>query len=250
MDDLEKIEYLKYAMQACATNDYYPTEDYEKFRKEIISNPVYKKYLPKELVSCRKLEEFWTIIQPMFPHYKERRLYIKNIFEDLISFVETNELIVADEELEHDLETYGNDYIMTYWNKSLERRKTDPKGAITSSRTLLETTCKFILDSFNIKYDDTTDLPNLYSLVASNLGLSPNQQTEQIMKQITGGCFSMIQGIGSIRNKISDAHGEGINFVEVENSYSFLIVNLAGNLSLFLLNMFEKKKKEDIKNEQ
>lgn len=242
MTDLEKVEYLKYAMQACATNDEFPTDEYEKYRKEIISKPLYKKYLPKELLTCRKLGEFWTIIKSMFPHYQQRREYIKKIYEDLILFVENNELIGADEQLQDAINVFGSDYIIDCWNKAIERRKTDPKGAITSSRTLLETTCKYILDNLNEKYNDNSDLPVLYNLVASKLKLSPKEQTDPIMKQITGGCFSMIQGIGSIRNKISDAHGEGVNTIKVDEMYSFLIVNLAGNLSLFLLQNYEKEK--------
>ena len=245
MTDLEKVEYLKYAMQAYVTNDNYPTEDYEKFRKEIINNPIYKKYLPKELVSCRKLDEIWTIIQPVFPHYRQRKQYLKEIFEELITFIENNESVSADGELQYGIQDYGSDYIIECWNKAIERRNIDPKGAITSSRTLLESTCKYILDKERIAYNETDDLPVLYKLVASNLNLAPKQQVEPIMKQITGGCFSMIQGIGSIRNKISDAHGEGVDFTLIDNDYSFLLVNLAGNLSLFLLQIYNKGKEKN-----
>ncbi|MDD2505179.1 MAG: abortive infection family protein [Bacilli bacterium] len=242
MSDLDKIEYLKYAMQAVAANDQFPTEDYEKYRNEIINNPVYKPYLPRDLATCRNLGEFWTKIKSKFSHYQERRLYLKEEFENLVMFAESNNHLMADDNLTSGIASYGRDYIISAWNKALERRSSDPKGAITVSRTLLETVCKYILDDLSIEYDDKSDMPVLYGLVANNLHLAPNQQTEQIMKQITGGCFSVVQGIGSIRNKISDAHGEGEEQTLVDNKYSMFIVNLAGSLSLFLLDSYESSR--------
>ncbi len=42
------------------------------------------------------------------------------------------------------------------WIKALERRHTDPEGAITSARTLLETVCKRVFDEIGMEYDDKT----------------------------------------------------------------------------------------------
>lgn len=84
----------------------------------------------------------------------------------------------------------------------------DPEGAITSSRTLIETTCKYILDELKITYKDDIELPKLYKLTAENLNLAPDQHTEQIFKQILGGCQSVVDGLGALRNKLSDSHGK------------------------------------------
>jgi len=35
------------------------------------------------------------------------------------------------------------------WRKALERRSSDPEGAITSAKTLLETVCKHIIEDGN-----------------------------------------------------------------------------------------------------
>jgi phage terminase large subunit-like protein len=40
----------------------------------------------------------------------------------------------------------SSDYIQETWHKALERRASDPEGAITAARTLLESVCKHILD--------------------------------------------------------------------------------------------------------
>ncbi len=49
------------------------------------------------------------------------------------------------------------------WKKALERRHSDPDGAITSARTLLETVCKRILDEAgDVRIRTEEDLPALY----------------------------------------------------------------------------------------
>ncbi|MBX4268895.1 abortive infection family protein [Clostridium estertheticum] len=108
------------------------------------------------------------------------------------------------------------------------------------SRTLLETTCKYILDKLQVKYKDDEDLPALYNITSKQLNLSPSQ--EEIIKQILGGCFSIVQGIGSLRNRISDAHGQGIDKTNPYERHAMLTVNAAGTLATFLLQTFEESK--------
>ena len=64
----------------------------------------------------------------------------------------------------------------------------DPSGAITATRTMLETVCKHILDEGRVEYDEGIDFPKLYGLVSQLLNLAPSQHTEQVFKQIFGGC--------------------------------------------------------------
>jgi len=82
-------------------------------------------------------------------------------------------------------------------------------GAITSARTLLETVCKRILDEADETYSDRDDLPALYRAVAMKLQIAPSQHTEDAFKRILGGATSVVEGLGSLRNKIGDAHGQG-----------------------------------------
>ena len=62
--------------------------------------------------------------------------------------------------------------------KRLARRHTDPEGAITSARTLLETVCKRVLDETGTAYSDKDDLPALYKVVATKLNIAPSQHTQ------------------------------------------------------------------------
>ncbi|WP_059369751.1 abortive infection family protein [Treponema endosymbiont of Eucomonympha sp.] len=135
------------------------------------------------------------------------------------------------------------DYVKEQREKALERRQTDPEGAITSSRTLIETVCKHILDSLNINYKSTIDLPDLYALVAKELNLAPANHEEKIFKQILGSCVSVVTGLGSLRNKIGDAHGKGIQYVKPGERHAELAVNLGGAMASFLIATFEARKR-------
>ena len=69
----------------------------------------------------------------------------------------------------------------------------------------LNLVCKHILDAAGVTYDDSADLPKLYALTAKQLNLSPSQHTEQLFKQILGGCQTIVEGLGAMRNRHSDA---------------------------------------------
>lgn len=149
----------------------------------------------------------------------------------------------SDNEIKQVLEKVDSDHIKEAWQKSIERRITDPEGAITAARTLLESVCKHILDEIAVTYDDKTDLPKLYSMVANELNLGPNQHTEKVFKQILGGCQSVVEGLGSLRNKLSDAHGKGKAGIRPAPRHAELAVNLAGTMATFLIATWEARKK-------
>ena len=127
------------------------------------------------------------------------------------------------------------------WEKALYRRKLDPDGAITAARTLLETVCKHILDENGIEYNNKTDLPQLYHLVSVELCLSPSQYTENVFKQILGGCSAIVNGLGTLRNRLGDAHGQGKKPVRAAARHAELAVNLAGSVALFLVETWESR---------
>ena len=93
-------------------------------------------------------------------------------------------------------------------------------------------------------YSDKDDLPKLYKTLAEKLNLSPDRQTEQIFKQILGGCQSVVNGLGSLRNKHSDAHGIVKRSYKPSNRHADLAVNLAGTLATSLFETYKENKPE------
>ncbi|WP_407867158.1 abortive infection family protein [Phyllobacterium phragmitis] len=65
--------------------------------------------------------------------------------------------------------------------------------------------------------------------------MAPDQHTEDIFKRILGGCQTVVEGLGAIRNKLSDAHGRGPKPARATGRHAALAVNLAGAVAMFLV---------------
>jgi hypothetical protein len=113
-------------------------------------------------------------------------------------------------------------------------------GLVTGSRTLIECVCKHILDESGVTYEERDDLPKLYGLTSGQLNLSPSQHTEKVFRQILGGCHSVVEGLGSLRNKLSDAHGKGKKAIKPSARHAELAVNLAGSMATFLVSTWQE----------
>jgi hypothetical protein len=234
-----KIETLQNMLIAIATGGSGEEDEFKKLRAELIGNNEIKKYLPDFLQTNRTTGQFWQFIKFKFPSYAERRNYIWTEFSKVLNFVETKQKGIIDENTTKTIDKFNQEYINSQWLKALERKLDDPEGAITTARTLIETTCKFILDSSNVTYKDDIELPKLYKLTAENLNLAPDQHTEQIFKQILGGCQTVVEGLGALRNKLSDSHGKKVSQTKPTSRHAELAVNLAGTMTTFLLETYE-----------
>jgi hypothetical protein len=137
---------------------------------------------------------------------------------------------------------YDEAHVQAAWSKALERRATDPDGAITMARTLLESVCKHILDDFGEQYDDKAELPKLYKQVADKMNLSPALHAEQVFKQVLGGCTAVVEGLGAMRNRLGDSHGGGKARVRPAARHAELAVNLAGAMAAFLISTLAARK--------
>lgn len=216
--------------------------EYKSLRRELMAIPGIAKLLPRVIHVCRDLSEFWSFIKPKFSTYAERREYLRNEFDPLLTKLEAESRTPSDASITATVESVSSTYIQEVWHKALERRTADPEGAITAARTLLESTCKHILDASGVTYDDNADLPRLYSLTAKQLNLSPSQHTEQLFKQILGGCQTIVEGLGALRNRHSDAHGKGVGGTKPAPRHAELAVNLSGTMATFLLQTWDTRK--------
>jgi len=240
MTDLQiKIETLQNLLIAIATGGSGDDDEFKKLRTELLSNTEIKVYLPDFLQTNRTTGQFWQFIKFKFSTYAERRHYLWNEFSNVLNYIETKQNGIIDQSTSKTIEKFSQEYINSQWLKALERKVDDPEGAITTARTLIETTCKFILDTLNITYKDDLELPKLYKITAENLNLAPDQHTEQIFKQILGGCQTVVEGLGALRNKLSDSHGKKSSQVKPTSRHAELAVNLAGTMTTFLLETYE-----------
>lgn len=123
--------------------------------------------------SLQELGSVWGFIQPKFPSYAERRKFIWDDFRALVDFAESAGEPPSDIVVSEALDRIDAEHVRIAWAKALERRSTDPEGAITMARTLLESVCKHILDEAGTSDHETTpDLNKLYKHTATLLNLT------------------------------------------------------------------------------
>jgi uncharacterized protein YfkK (UPF0435 family) len=240
---IEKVENFKKTLLSCVTGGYCDSDKYKLLRRELCNNSNIKSKLPKFVIECTDIGECRSFIIEKFSTYRDRRDYLKNEFLPIFSELEAEHTsLSSNSSTTEALTNIDSEHIKETWNKALDRKINDPDGAITSSRTLLEAVCKHILDKENIYYDDKSDLPQLYNILAQKLNLSPSQHNEKLFKKILGNCHEIIKGIGSIRNKLGDAHGKGIAGTKPATRHAELVVNLAGTMTTFIFSTWAIRK--------
>lgn len=239
---LERAEMLKNMLVSCATGVSCDSADYASIRHELMGVSEIADKLPRFIKTCRNLQEFWDYIQPKFAHYRERRQFIRDEFEPLLAMLEAGSKSPADRSITEQMQKIDSAHVQQAWKKALGRRAADPDGAITAARTLLESVCKHVLDVRGVGYGDSPDLPKLFNLVAKELRIAPSQQTEEILKRIAGGCSSVVEGLGALRNKLGDSHGKSKAAIIVDSRHAHLAVNLAGTLAVYLIETWEATK--------
>jgi len=209
-------------------------------RKILIQNRKASTLLPEFVKKYRDLRSFWGFIKNEVGGYAERRRYLSEAFAPLFDYLESDENVAPIDMIVANTAKISTEYVREIWEKAVERRLEDPEGAITAARTLLEATCKHILDKQVVEYDDGIELTKLYKLVAIELNLAPSQHTEQQFKQILGGAESVVNGLASLRNKISDAHAIGAVRTRPSTRHATLCVNMAGTMAEFLIATHEE----------
>ena len=239
---LVKVETLKNILVVHATGGSADGSEYRALRQELLAHPLLKDRFPRFLRSCRTLGEFWAFIKEKSGTYAGRRGFLGEQFDTVLTFLEDQSATPADGAADEVLAQVDTPHVQAAWQKALDRRATDPEGAITAARTLLETTCKHILDEAQVAYKESSPLPKLYASVAKTLNLSPAQHDETIFKQILGGCHSVVQGLGTLRNRLSDAHGKGKQAPKPASRHAALAVNLAGAMASFLLETWDARR--------
>lgn len=237
--DSERAEYLVNLLISAATGKDRDERGFKALRSHFLADAILQTRVPVWLRTCRSLEQFWPFIKRKFDNYAERREFIWQEFGPLLTFLEKGQApaVVA---INAELLDFSEGGVNETWKKALDRMTSDPEGAITLARSLLESVLKHILDERKVVYSDKADLPELYRLVAKELNLAPDQHTEDNFKRILGGITSVVNELGSLRNRLGDAHGKGKGGVKPAPRHAELAVNLAGSIALFLVETAKK----------
>jgi hypothetical protein len=232
--DFERAEYLVNLLISASTGGERDERGFKALRGHFLTHTALQARVPDWLRTCRSLERFWAFIKRKFDHYSERREFIWAEFGPLLALLEKGEA-PAVAAINAELLDFSEGGAHDLWRRALERMTSDPEGAITPAKSLLESVLKHILDERKLAYSEKADLPELYRLVAKELNLAPDQHTEENFKRILGGITSVVNQLSSLRNRLRDAHGRGKGGVRPAPRHAELAVNLAGSIALFLV---------------
>ena len=238
---VEQVKMIEGILIASATGGSPDNRIYEHLRREFMGDPSVRELLPSFVRTYRNLDAFWPYIKHEAATYAERRQIISGAFTPLIDHLDGRFAAPGDNTASDALLSFDSDGVHAVWAKAIERRKSDPEGAITVARTLLETVTKRILDEMGQAYSEKDDLPKLYGAAAKTLNLAPNQHSQEAVKSILGGAMTLVNGIGTLRNKLSDSHGRGGLPVKPSPRHASLAVNTAGAIATFLVETFNER---------
>ncbi len=244
-DEFERGVYLQNVLITEATGGPGEVTAYAELRRHFMADAKTKALLPPFVRTCRDLGAFWSWIKSEEGSYEGRRKLIRHAFTPLLDHLEERLSVPIDAGASEILSSFDAEGVHALWQKALDRRQTDPEGAITAARTLLETVCKHIIEAENGSYSDRDDLPKLYAEASRHLNIAPSQHTEEVFKQVLGGCTSVVLGLGTLRNRISDSHGQGRRPVKPAARHANLVVNLAGSMATFLVETWVARKAKD-----
>ena len=204
----------------------------------IKSHPHFKEKLDN--LSAKDKEEIFQallLVYPLLDNEPEitEVIYYPDFDIDITELVETKELDRISFEYIHEQIRKCNYKIA---NKDFD-------GAVTTSRTLIESICLFILESKKKqKHEYDGNLIKLYKNVASILKMSPGDYEDDNLKQILSGVFSIINGVSGLRNTFSDSHGSAPSKTtyKIDERHAILTVNLAKTITEYLFLSYEKSK--------
>lgn len=242
----EKIERLQLILvrRATGTAESWRSLDveYRTLRGLLIAEAASLETLPAFLRTCASLSDFWYWIKTKFATYRERREFIRGEMDHLAKAVAGTAGPPSKSSVDETLIRADRRYVQAEWEAAVKRIPTDPEGAVTRAKTLVEATCKFILREARVHFSPKDDLPTLYNRVARTLLLSPQGAVEEEFRKLCGALVVSVQAISEIRNRLGDSHGKEIGAPLPTSRHAELLVNQAGTLSMFLVKTWEEER--------
>lgn len=242
-------QYLAYGITVAEGKpDQVPPRDFRAARDRMLQDAVARRLAPPFVARCSTPDLLWGYLRSKATgsgSWAVRRGEMHEAVDPILDALAGTTVGPTDDLVSGAITRLNSDSVRDAWTRAVERRDLEPDAAVTAARSLLESTLKTILDDCGEQYDEGDDLPKLYRLVQKVLQLSPAEQTEERFRAILGACTTIVKELGSVRNRHSDAHGEGRKRYRVEGRHAALAVNLAGAMALFLIETHEARRAQD-----
>jgi hypothetical protein len=196
--------------------------------------------IPTAIVKCLDMEEFMQYAYFQHEESYGVSVFIQDTFNPFIDICSNRYLQVQFIPVE-----FLPPNILSYEHIRDEIKKCDTKlkdgdysGAITNARSLLEGVLKEIIYNISGEHSDPKkDLVKLLNDGRNFLNLDPSKpELIEPLKQVITGLASTVQGLGTIRNVISDSHSRKY---ELSAHHAILVVNASKTIASFLFGTYE-----------
>lgn len=151
--------------------------------------------------------------------------------------VDSSEVIAADIEVEQ-LEEIDHDFVEEQVQKCKRKiEEGDFDGAITNARSMVEAVLIGIEQDLAAQPEEYKgNLSSLYKRVYRVLNLDPSaEDLDTNLRQILSGLISVVDGLGGLRNRMSDSHATSYR---AHRHHAKLAVNTANTFADFLVESY------------
>jgi hypothetical protein len=122
----------------------------------------------------------------------------------------------------------------------------DPAAAIASSKEMVESVCKVILDDYGVEYDRKDDLLDLYKAAAKALKLNAESVPDsakgsQAAQGVLRALGTTVQRLAELRNELGLGHGRS-RTSKAQTRHARLAFNAASAMAEFMLDTWHERR--------
>lgn len=134
------------------------------------------------------------------------------------------------------LRANGVEAVEVEYQRAYDQVERDPSAALTAACAILESVCTHILEESGQALPKDKSLKPLWNETAQLLGLSPGNITDDDLKRILSGLYSIVDGVAAVRTHAGSAHGRSNKTrYRITARHARLAVHAAHTLALFVL---------------
>lgn len=141
-------------------------------------------------------------------------------------------------------DVFNAEYLSRQVNRIEAAIPFDPDLAIGTSKELVETCCKTILQELGIAFDDKWEITKLVKEAYKHLKLTPDDIPEtakaaETIKRLLSNLASVTQGLAELRNSYGTGHGKSAKSKGLTPRHAKLAAGAATTLAIFMFETHE-----------
>ena len=137
------------------------------------------------------------------------------------------------------------DYITNFFERATRAiESNDYDNAITKCRTLLEEVFIYVIEKKKVIPAGKGDIGKLFNQVKDLYHMHDDKNMDKRFFKLLSGLETIVASISEMRNKNSDAHGVGLNRINIADYHTRLLDNSAIAMADFILSVYENQVKK------